>query len=69
MTKVAKIEYLALKGIEVKYHNKMQKTGYVRVYIDEIEGVRFTTSAADQGTASRTLDALYWSQKLQEGIE
>lgn len=69
MTKLIKIEYLLLKGIKIKYHKKLQKTGYLRLYVDEIEGISFTTSSVDQGVATRTLEALYWSHKLQEGAE
>lgn len=69
MTKMAKIEYLTLKGAHIEYHMKLQKTGYSRLYIDKIEEVAFTTSSVDQGTAGRTLDALYWSARLSEGIE
>lgn len=66
ITKVDKIEYLEQKGVVILYHAKLQKSGYMRVYIDEIQGITFTTATSDQTTASQTLDALYWSHKLQE---
>ena len=66
ITKVDKIEYLEQKGVVILYHAKLQKSGYMRVYIDEIEGIKFTTATGEQTTASQTLDALYWSHKLQE---
>ena len=66
ITKADKIEYLEQKGVVILYHAKLQKSGYMRVYIDEIQGIKFTTATADQTTASQTLDALYWSHKLQE---
>lgn len=66
ITKVEKIEYLEKKGVSVLYHAKLQKSGYMRIYIDEINEIKFTTATADQTTASQTLDALYWSHKLQE---
>lgn len=66
ITKVDKIEYLEQKGVVISYHAKLQKSGYRRVYVDEIEGIKFTTATSDQTTASQTLDALYWSYKLQE---
>ena len=66
ITKVDKIEYLEQKGVVILYHAKLQKSGYMRVYIDEIEGIQFTTATGEQTTASQTLDALYWSHKLQE---
>lgn len=66
ITKVEKIEYLEKKGVSILYHAKLQKSGYMRVYIDEINEIKFTTATADQTTASQTLDALYWSHKLQE---
>lgn len=66
ITKLEKAAYLNDHGYTVKQHRKLQKSGHIRVYIDEIDGVKFTTSSADQTTASRTLDALYWGCKLQE---
>lgn len=66
ITKVEKIEYLEKKGVSILYHAKLQKSGYMRIYIDEINEIKFTTATADQTTASQTLDALYWSHKLQE---
>lgn len=66
ITKIDKIEYLEQKGVVIMYHAKLQKSGYRRVYVDEIEGIKFTTATSDQTTASQTLDALYWSHKLQE---
>lgn len=67
ITRLEKADYLSNIGYEIKVHRKVQKSGYIRTYIDEIEGVCFTTASTDQAAAGRILDALYWQAKLQEG--
>lgn len=66
LTRLEKVEYLTSLGCEIKINRKLQKTGYIRTYIIEINGVHFTTSSSDQRVAGNTLDSLYWFHKLQE---
>lgn len=67
ITNKTKIDFLIEQGVEIKFHYKQLKTGYLRLYIDAINDNEYTTASQDQKSAGILLDAFYWTFKIKHG--